>query len=358
MGITTLSDLEKEKGGLVTENNNDNINIMNNNVNIKSNDGKYHELREDDKVDKSRANNYSGQNATIQDLGEPNGDGSNVYIGIDGIYHYYDERTTSTIAKLLARFGFVIEVKRKHLVNLLKTISFWVFFASFAMLIAEFVIGKGFASPRENKMIGPHPEAVFLVGGLVPYYVKVHHQIYRIVLPLIIHFGIIHLLINSVFLIRFCVITEQRWKWRWTLLVFLLTDIGASLLAMNAPKGYNVLTSGASGSICGFIGAVMCETFFAREEMSKVSRYYTLGSLIFSMAVCLILSSLPGYSLGGHLGGFISGVLLGGAIFIRNPAKKKIRIAMILLAVGYFSITILLFLALPARGDESTYYRS
>ncbi|HYL93828.1 MAG TPA: rhomboid family intramembrane serine protease [Alphaproteobacteria bacterium] len=160
-----------------------------------------------------------------------------------------------------------------------------------------------------------------------------------------LHANLIHLATNMWCLWSLGPISERLFgKWQ-TLAIFLLTGVGGALLSIT----YNPsrLEVGASGAVFGIVGALIAGLKFGNFAISEGHRKALLSSVI-SFAVInfvLGLGYIPG--LGSidnmcHLGGFISGLIVG--LPLAAFARKSLA-----LQVGVFLLTAA---ALSAAGRE------
>ena len=161
-----------------------------------------------------------------------------------------------------------------------------------------------------------------LFGGFNPVYVQVKHEYWRLVTANLIHFGLLHLVMNcySLFGIGMFVESVLGFK-RYMILIlvcmFSTTGIPYVLYLMN---GYGIYTvsGGISGVIFGLIGALGALAYVYKNVFSDFFR-----QLAPSVIVMLLISFLiPSISLSGHVSGLIGG-FIATYILIKLKDKKK-----------------------------------
>ena len=95
--------------------------------------------------------------------------------------------------------------------------------------------------------------------------------------------------------------------------------LGGSLGALLLDPG--ALTAGASGAVFGLCGAIA-----VAERTSRVNRGNS-GVLAF-LAINIVISlSIPGISLGGHIGGLVLGALAAGVLWGSRNWATYVRLA-------------------------------
>jgi rhomboid protease GluP len=149
-------------------------------------------------------------------------------------------------------------------------------------------------------------------------------------------------------------------KWQ-TFGIYLLTGVGGSLLSI----AYDPMRAelGASGAIFGIAGALLAGLKFGNLAISAAERRSIISSMVFFVVMNFALGTgALGFGFGAridnmcHLGGFVTGLLMGlplGA-FARN--HKLYQLATILVTVG------VLFVAgrqlVQERGPQARVYRA
>ncbi|MDQ6658454.1 MAG: rhomboid family intramembrane serine protease [Actinomycetota bacterium] len=187
--------------------------------------------------------------------------------------------------------------------------------------------------------------SVFSHGALIPVDVG-QGQYWRVITNGFLHLSVIHIAANMLSLYFLGPPLERligRWRFAVVYLVSLLGG-SASVLLFSAPVS---MTAGASGAIFGLMGALVVT--FKRMR-------YDLRQLVFVLAINLFISfQVTGISWQGHLGGLITGALIGAAMVLPAPARRlQIQIgASIALVVVCAAVIGIKAAALP---DQSCFF--
>ncbi len=133
-------------------------------------------------------------------------------------------------------------------------------------------------------------------------------QVWRLLTSMFLHVGLMHLFFNSYALFIFGVEVERLYGGARFLAIYLLAGLWGSLISF--AFGPN-LSAGASGAIFGLLGTMVA--FFRRHrEVFGVWGRRRLISLIGIAGLNLVLGfTVPGIDNLAHLGGLLSGVVLG-----------------------------------------------
>lgn len=162
---------------------------------------------------------------------------------------------------------------------------------------------------------------------------------YRLLTAGFVHIGIMHLLFNGFALYSFGQMAEMAWG-RWVYLaVFLLSVIGGNLLNLahtwyGLPQGGLAIAAGASGGIMG-LGSALLVMSLSRHPFS---RHLDKKSLFIVMAINLMMGfAVDGIDNAGHIGGAITGLMLGlGIGFLPKMTKPLIMATAVVLAVAFW----------------------
>lgn len=136
----------------------------------------------------------------------------------------------------------------------------------------------------------------------------VEGQVWRLLSSIFLHIGLVHLLFNSYALFRLGTDVERVFGSGRFLALYLLSGVGGSLLSF----AFNShLSAGASGAIFGLVGALGSHLFRHREAFGRLGRrqlWDIVGVAAYNLVFGFIM---PGIDNLGHLGGLVSGVVLG-----------------------------------------------
>lgn len=137
------------------------------------------------------------------------------------------------------------------------------------------------------------------------------------VTSMFLHANLIHILFNMIALKSFGTFTEIIFG-KSFLPIYLVSGLGASLGVLIF-SGANVATVGASGAICGLMGATFVMYMWA-SRTTKVD----MSPLLINMAIMGGLSLLPGISASAHFNGFAAGAICGIVYIAMKNGKAKV----------------------------------
>lgn len=159
-------------------------------------------------------------------------------------------------------------------------------------------------------------------------------QYYRLITPVFIHIGIIHLFFNMYALFIIGTQLESfygRFKY---LIIYFYSAITGSLLSMTfSPDG---VSAGASGAIFGLLGALLYFGYHYRVYLGNVMKTQIIPIIILNL---LIGFTLPNIDQAAHIGGLVGGFIISTAVGVKYKSTKFDQINGI---IG--SILLLLFL--------------
>lgn len=141
-------------------------------------------------------------------------------------------------------------------------------------------------------------------------------QWWRLITPMFLHIGIIHLLMNSMALYYLGTTVERIFGRFRFLFIFLLAGFMGNVASfVFSPQS---ISAGASGGIFGLFGALL---FFGLVHPRPFFR--TMGANIITLVgINLLIGFLPGIDFAGHLGGLVGGFLA--AAIVSLPREKNI----------------------------------
>lgn len=129
-----------------------------------------------------------------------------------------------------------------------------------------------------------------------------YHQYYRLVTAMFCHAGIMHLLCNMISLNSVGPVIEQVYGKKKFYILYFATGICAGLFSALIHHSV-ILSVGASGAICGLIGAYLA--------VLKIHGRLDTATLVQVMWPILIMVFVPGIDNVAHLCGALSGYVVG-----------------------------------------------
>ncbi|KAK1438650.1 hypothetical protein QVD17_04459 [Tagetes erecta] len=179
--------------------------------------------------------------------------------------------------------------------------------------VAKFLGRLSFQPLKENPLFGPSSSTLEKLGALEWDKVVNDHQAWRLVSCIFLHAGVVHLLANMLSLVFIGIRLEQQFGFIRVGILYMLAGIGGSILS--ALFITNNISVGASGALFGLLGAMLSElltnwTIYANKAAA-------LFTLVIIILVNLAVGMLPHVDNFAHIGGFLTGFLLGFVLLIR-----------------------------------------
>ena len=149
-----------------------------------------------------------------------------------------------------------------------------------------------------------------------------HGDWWRLVTPMLVHFGPLHIGLNMLVLWRLGPAVEQVVGSRLYLAAYILSGIGGQV-ASDLTMGGNVLSGGASGAIYGIIG-VLIGYYLATQAAHRAGRHATSGwtfnagavkSLAIQAGLWLVVGgAIAHIDSAAHAGGALVGLVIGAGV--------------------------------------------
>jgi len=150
-------------------------------------------------------------------------------------------------------------------------------------------------------------------------------QYWRLLTPMFLHAGILHLVFNGYFLYRIGPWVERHFGTARFAAIYFLSGIGASLASFALNLNPAV---GASGALFGLIGAMLPMLYINRDLIANTRSL--IGNIIMTIVFNLLIGLSPGIDNWAHIGGLICGLTLGWLtsprLAIRERTPDLIRI--------------------------------
>lgn len=187
-----------------------------------------------------------------------------------------------------------------------------------ALFVIQIITGVSIDEPST-------PDLIKWGANALPY--TMGNEPWRLVSSAFLHIGLMHLLFNAFAMYFFGQAAEPMFGHIKFLVIFLLSAVGGNILnnylAWQSILNEGVLpaiSAGASGGIMGIGGALLVASLC---NMTVGGMRLNLKSLAIVMGINLLYGfAVPGIDNAGHIGGAVTGALLGLCIALPYRSKK------------------------------------
>lgn len=160
-----------------------------------------------------------------------------------------------------------------------------------------------------------------------------------------LHFGVVHLALNSFALWDAGQLVERMYgHWRF-LCIYLVSGLCGNLISL-VVQGNSAVSGGASGAIFGVYGAAFIFLWRERATISKHEfRWLFGGGLAFSALTIVLGFIIPGIDNAAHIGGFVTGILVS-IVLAQTIAARSMPLKFSLTATAMMVFTIVVLIKL------------
>ncbi|MEZ4238265.1 MAG: rhomboid family intramembrane serine protease [Myxococcota bacterium] len=163
------------------------------------------------------------------------------------------------------------------------------------------------------------------IGALRTDRLAEHWEVWRLVMPMFLHYGAVHLLLNGLAFLQLGPIVEGLWGTRRLVTFYVASGVVATLFsAASNPEGS--VAVGASGALMGLAGLLLGTSLYG-EESARAFLVQLLGQRLLR-AVLLTLAIgvglwfvLPIVDNWAHIGGLVTGLVL--ALAYPDPVDRS-----------------------------------
>ncbi|GLU18477.1 hypothetical protein SLE2022_347760 [Rubroshorea leprosula] len=234
-------------------------------------------------------------------------------------------------------------------------------------LFYEYLGRFSFQPFKENPLLGPSVATLKGLGALERDLVVKKNETWRLLSCMWFHAGAIHLAANMMSLLFIGIRLEQEFGFLRIGILYVLSGFGGSLMSSLTFTGRKLAISvGASGALFGLLGAMLSELI--TNWSLYTNKCVALVSLVLIICLNLAVGFLPHVDNSAHMGGFLSGFLLGFILLVRPqygyvsrkyiPARYEVKhkkpkykcyqhlfwvVSLVLLLLGYIIGLIKLF---------------
>jgi membrane associated rhomboid family serine protease len=146
------------------------------------------------------------------------------------------------------------------------------------------------------------------------------NQWWRFIVPIFLHGGIIHISFNL--LLQFTLgrdVEKQIGTLRFLLVYFSAGIFGFVLGGNFSPNG--ILSTGCSGALFGILALVLLDLLYTWKSREKPVR--DLAFILLDVVIAFVIGLLPALDNFSHIGGFLTGLVLGICILHSPDALRK-----------------------------------
>jgi membrane associated rhomboid family serine protease len=157
--------------------------------------------------------------------------------------------------------------------------------------------------PTDAYLAGSDGRVLNLLGSVNRTDVLVEGEWWRLLAHQFVHRGLLHLLLNMLFVYNVGRIMETLWRHGRFTLLYLIAGVGGGTAVLLT----HTAAVGASGALCGIFASLIVFILWNREYLPPQFVASLLRQLFLNAVVIIIISTLPGVSGAGHLGGAVAG---------------------------------------------------
>jgi rhomboid protease GluP len=202
-------------------------------------------------------------------------------------------------------------------------VTYALLFANFLLFAVSWIASVRTADEPPSLFASMNPEVMVLLGAKFGPRILLQGEWWRLVMPNFLHWSLWHIGFNMFALWQIGPLVEEYFGSRRYLFLYLATGISGFVAStVWHPTG---LSAGASASLFGLIGVLISylgpRPGFAREYRSQLIRWAVFG---------LVMGLFLPFDNAGHIGGLVSGLVLGRVVSDRRAATPgaKLRLAL------------------------------
>jgi rhomboid protease GluP len=177
-----------------------------------------------------------------------------------------------------------------------------------------------------------------LGANIGPY--TISGQYWRLATYMFFHGGFIHIAFNMWCLWDLGALSESLYGRATFAAIYLITGVAGGVASVGwRPMGATV---GASGAIFGLAGALVASFYLGEFSLPRAAISGTLKSLAFFVVINVALGGMfPGVDNACHIGGLISGLILGALIAVVAPGRDQVaqRVGVIILVAVIVAVS-------------------
>ena len=174
-----------------------------------------------------------------------------------------------------------------------RTLVVWVITAINVLVFVAMELSGGSTNPRVLVQFGAKVNQLIAQG-----------EYWRLIAPMFLHIGLMHLVFNSIALLSFGRLAEMIYGHARFAAIYLVSGFSGVVFSYLMTRG---LSAGASGAIFGVAGALTV-FFLLNRNKGPMAGQGQLGSMVALLAINAVLGvAIPGIDVWAHAGGFLAG---------------------------------------------------
>ena len=176
------------------------------------------------------------------------------------------------------------------------------------LVLIIMMVQCGVAPFNVNPMIGPYPDALSNWGAKNTVLILEDDEWWRLISPIMLHAGIIHLACNIMVQLDTGAFFEREWGSLNWLIIYLVSAVGSTALSVVAMP--DAISVGSSGAVMGLFGGkgaeVLCrcceKESTEQDRVGHQVRKEQCAGVMCSVTVVLLFSFIPYVDWAAHLG--------------------------------------------------------
>ncbi|XP_002517616.2 RHOMBOID-like protein 5 [Ricinus communis] len=166
---------------------------------------------------------------------------------------------------------------------------------------------------QENAVLGPSVITLERLGALDPMAIVKNGEAWRFFSCIWLHAGVVHLFTNMISLLFIGIRLEEEFGFLRIGVLYVLSGFGGSL--MSSLRRKPSISVGASGALLGLLGSMLSELLM--NWTIYANKCSAISTLLLIIALNLAFGLIPHVDNSAHIGGFLSGFLLGFILLMR-----------------------------------------
>ena len=182
------------------------------------------------------------------------------------------------------------------------------------VFVIEIVLGGGLVS-------GPQTKTLLDLGAMQPFLIAVDHQYWRLITPIFLHAGLLHIAFNTYALYLFGYLIEDVFGPKYFLAIYFVAGFLASVASFMFSDPLRTVGVGASGAIFGLLGAWVAYNYRRRgSPLASANLQWALTIIGINLVLGVAIPHIDNFA---HIGGLVAGAAAG--TFAEGLGSRAVR---------------------------------